>query len=279
MKSLKIRFLFLSFIFTKLIFAQLDPGAKQIALSNSDIAVSDNVFALFNNPAGLAQIEHSEIGVFISPSPFGLSELKNAYGAFSYPMNSVTIAIGGMVYGFELYKESKISLGLSYNYQDIFYLGTTINYENISIKNYGSRGSAVFDLGLLAILTDDLHFGFSYKNITHTSFSSDTDELPIEIVSGLSYKIINNCTISLAVEKDIRYKASPRFGIDYRIIKYISLRTGFSKYPNLYSFGIGIDYSFFNFNYALFTHQELGITHQFGVIIAFNKNEGDQDAE
>jgi len=279
MKCLAIKFLFILFVMTGFVYAQFDPGAKQIALSNSDVAVSNNVFTLFSNPAGLAQIDNDQVGVFFSPSPFGMSELKNAFAAFSHPMNFGTIAIGGMVYGFDLYKESKISLGGSYNYQNNFFIGATLNYKNISIKNYGSKSAIIFDLGLLAIITSDLHFGFSYKNITRSSLSSATDELPVEILSGLSYKIIDNCTISLAIEKDIRYKASPRLGIDYKIIKYLSLRTGFSKNPNLYSFGVGIHYLMFDFNYALFTHQELGLTHQIGVIISFGKNNGDKDAE
>ena len=279
MKCPAIKYLLIFFALTQFIYAQFDPGAKQIALSNSDVAVSDNVFTLFSNPAGLAQINNIEVGAFFSPSPFGMSELKNAFAAFTYPMNFGTMAIGGMVYGFDLYKESKISLGGSYNYQNNFYLGATLNYKNISIKNYGSKSAIIFDLGLLAIITDDLHFGFSYKNITHASLSSDTDELPVEIFSGLSYRIINSCVISLAIEKDIRYKVSPRFGIDYKIIKYLSLRTGFSKNPNLYSFGVGIHYSMFDFNYALFTHQELGLTHQIGVIISFDKNNGNENAE
>ena len=266
-------FIFLSF--SQIIFSQFNPGAKEIALSNSDIAVSNDVFAIFNNPAGLGQIKHREIGAFYSPSPFGMNELKNAYAAFNQPMNFGALAIGGMIYGFELYKETKISLGTSYNYKNSFYIGATLNYKNISIQNYGSKNAIIFDIGLLAIITDELHFGFSYRNITRTSLNSGTDDLPVEICSGLSYKIVDKCNLSFAVEKDIRYKASPRFGIDYRIIEYLSLRTGFSKYPNLYSFGIGIHYSVFNFNYALFTHQELGLTHQIGVIITFRKNEGD----
>ncbi len=274
MKNL-IKVIFFYLLIAKCIFAQFNPGAKQIALSNSDIAVSDNVFALFKNPAGLAQIDYNEAGVFYSPSPFGLSELKNGYAAFSQPVGFGTIAIGGMIYGFNLYKETEISLACSYNFNNRLYFGATVNYKNISIKNYGNKNATIFDFGVLATLTDKLHFGFSFKNITRSSFSSNTDELPVEICSGLSYKIINNCTFSFAIDKDIRYKASPRFGMNYRIIKYLSLRAGFAKNPNLNSFGLGIHYSLFNFNYAVFTHQELGLTQQFGVIISFNKNEGD----
>jgi hypothetical protein len=276
MKDLSLR-IFIIILFAECIYPQFSPGAKQIALSNSDIAVSDNVFAFYENPAGLAQINHDVAGVFFSPSPYGMSELKNAYAAFSHPMNFGTIAVGGMIYGFELYKETQISLGGSYNYNDRFYVGGVFNYKNFSIKNYGSKNAIILDIGVLARLTDNLHFGFCYKNITRASLTSETDELPVEICSGLSYKIIDNCIASLAIEKDIRYKASPRFGIDYAVIKYLSIRTGFSKNPNLYSFGIGVNYSLFNFNYALVTHQELGLTHQVGVIISFNKNEGESN--
>jgi hypothetical protein len=257
------------------IYPQFTPGAKQIALSNSDLAVSDNVFAFFENPAGLAQIKQDEAGVFFSPSPFGMSELKNAYAAFSHPMNFAAIAVGAMIYGFELYKETQISLGGSYNYNDRFYVGVVFNYRNFTIRNYGGKNTIILDIGVLAKLTESLHFGFIYKNITRASLTSETDELPIEIHSGLSYKIIDNCTASLAIEKDIRYKASPRFGIDYAIIQYLALRMGLSKNPNLYSFGIGVNYSLFNFNYAIVTHQQLGLTHQLGVIISFNKKDGD----
>lgn len=270
MKSLMIPFLLT--LSAVSIFSQQDPGAKQIALSNSDIAVSDDVFALFYNPAGLAQINGREIGVFFSPSPFGMNELKNVFAAYSEPMSFGALAVGAMTYGFELYRESNISLGISYNYENKLYFGAAGNYKNISMKNYGSKNTIIFDMGLIAILTDEFHFGFSYRNISRASLSTDNDELPVIFQSGLSYRIINNCTLSFAVEKDIRYKVSPRFGIDYRIIKYLSLRSGFSKEPNTYSFGIGIHYLLFNFNYALFTHQELGITHQVGVVILFNKN-------
>ena len=272
MKNLSLRIIFFVLL-ANYIYPQFTPGAKQIALSNSDLAVSDNVFALFENPAGLAQITHDEAGVYFSPSPFGMSELKNAYAAFSHPMNFGAIAVGGMIYGFELYKETQMSLGGSYNYDDRFFIGVVFNYKNFTVKNYGSKNTMIFDIGVLVKLTEDLHFGFIYKNITRASLISETDELPVELSSGLSYKIIDNCTASLAIEKDIRYKASPRLGIDYAIIQYLAIRMGFAKNPNLYSFGIGINYSLFNFNYAVVTHQQLGLTHQVGVIISFNKND------
>ena len=45
------------------LFAQMEPGERQISLSHSDIALSNDVFSLFNNPSGLSQINWREVGV------------------------------------------------------------------------------------------------------------------------------------------------------------------------------------------------------------------------
>lgn len=263
--------LILILLATKLCLPQQNPGAKQIALSNSDIAESNNVFALFSNPAGLGQIKWREIGAFYSPSPFGLSELSNAFAAYSEPFGFGSVALGAMTYGFDLYRENRLTLGVSYLYGNNFYIGAAANYQNVSIKKYGSRSTFLFDLGFLLILPGNLRLGFSYKNITRNSYGFGTDELPVTIQTGISYSPVKNLAISVAIEKDIRYKASTSFGLDYRLLKSISIRSGFSTGPTKYSFGIGIFYSIVNFNYAVFTHQELGLTHQAGIIFSFGK--------
>jgi len=51
---------------------------RQVALSNSDVAQCNDVFSLFNNPAGSSQLT-GENWVIYSPAPFGLKELANGY--------------------------------------------------------------------------------------------------------------------------------------------------------------------------------------------------------
>ena len=58
------------YVLTISAYSQYNPGAKQISLSNSDVALSDDVFSVFNNPAGLSQMHWREIGVYYSPAPF-----------------------------------------------------------------------------------------------------------------------------------------------------------------------------------------------------------------
>ncbi len=254
-------------------YSQYNPGAKQISLSNSDVALSNDVFSLFNNPAGLSQMNWREVGVYYSPAPFGLSELANGYVAYHEPTSIGSFAIGGMSYGFDLYHEAKFALGYSYNYQNKFFAGVAVNYQTVSIKNYGNDGAFFFNIGGLVYINNNFRLGFAFQNINRATFGKDDDQIPVVINTGLSYDIDNDLTLNFAVEKDIKYKASLQFGINYDIIEHLSLRTGFSNEPSKYSAGIGINYSIFSLDYAVFTHNDLGLTHQAGVIISFGRDE------
>jgi hypothetical protein len=253
------------------VFSQYSPGAKQISLSNSDVALSDDVFSLFNNPAGLAQMGWREIGIYYSPAPFGLSELSNGFVAYHEPTSFGSFGLGGMTYGYELYREATLSLGYSYNYQNKFFIGASFNYRTLSIKNYGSDATITINLGGLTYLTNNIRFGFAIQNLNKATFGDTDNQIPMIFNAGLSYDVMDEITVNTAIEKDINYKPSVQFGINYDIIEYLSLRSGFSNEPSKYSAGIGINYSIFSLDYAIFTHNDLGITHQAGLIISFDK--------
>ncbi len=254
-------------------FAQYTPGARQISMANSDVALSNDVFSLFGNPAGLSQLNWREVGIYYSPAPFGLSELSNGYVAYNEPFDFGSISIGGMTYGFDLYRESKIVLGYSYNYDNIFFAGVSANYHNYSIQNYGSTGAFYLNVGGLVYILDELRWGFSVDNLNKASVADLDDQIPMVLITGLSYDVIQVFTLNLALEKDIRYNPSVKFGIEYEIIQYLSLRAGTSNEPSRFTAGLGINYSLFSLDYAFFTHQDLGLTHQAGIIISFGKEE------
>lgn len=251
---------------------QNNPGAKQISLSNSDIAQSNDVFSLFNNPAGLAQLNWQELGIFYSPAPFGLTELANGYIAFNQPTSLGSFSFGAMAYGFELYRESKILFGYSNKFQSNFFYGFTFNLHYVNIKNYGNDLAYFLNLGTLFYIFNDLRFGFYIENLNRATFSKDKEQIPTYIKTGFSYDLLPELSLNISVEKDLRYKASIQFGIDYDLIEYLSVRTGFSKNPAKYSAGLGINYSSFSLDYAFFSHNDLGLTHQLGLIISFETN-------
>lgn len=250
--------------------AQYNPGAKQISMSNSDVALSNDVFSLFNNPAGLSQMNWREIGIYYSPSPFGFSELANSFIAYNEPFDFGSIAIGMMTYGFDLYRENKIAAAFSYNYLNKFFAGAAINFHTVTIKNYGNDKVFYLNLGGLYYLTPNFRLGFSLENFNRASFANEKDNIPMLFNTGFSYDVLDEVTFNVGIEKDIRYNYSLRCGIEYNLLNYISLRSGFSNEPSRYSAGIGINYSYFSLDYAFFTHTDLGLTHQVGLIISFS---------
>lgn len=259
------------YLLTLSAYSQYNPGAKQISLSNSDVALSNDVFSIFNNPAGLSQMNWREVGIYYSPAPFGLTELANGYIAYHEPTDLGSFSLGGMTYGFDLFRESRISIGYSYKYLDRFFIGTAINYQTVSIKNYGNDGAFYLNFGGLAYIADDLRFGFYLHNINRASYGDADDQIPVVMNAGISYDVIDELSLNISLDKDVKYKASFQFGINYDIIEYISLRTGFSNEPSRFSAGLGINYSYFNFDYAMFRHNDLGYTHQAGIIVSFGR--------
>ena len=248
---------------------QIDPGAKQIAISGADVALSDDVFALFNNPAGLAQFDWPELGVYYSPAPFGFKELANAYLAYCEPFSFGSVAVGTMSYGFDLYREIKILPCFSIRCFNKLFAGITVTIHHVSIAGYGSKSVIYLNAGCLIYLTNNLKTGFYSSNLTRASFTSNQDPIPVILRAGLSYNILDNFSLNAALEKDIRYNLSVMSGINYDLTDNLSLRLGFANEPSKYSGGVGIHYSYFSLDYAFFTHPDLGLTHQAGFIISF----------
>ncbi len=255
---------------TTFLYAQHLPGARQVALSHSDVALSNDVFALFNNPSGLAQFNWREIGIYYSPAPFGLSALANGFAAYHEPIGRGAISVGFMTYGFELYKETKAAVSYAHNFKNTFFIGVTAVYHNLKIQHYGTGSTFSFNLGGLAYITNQLRIGFSVNNISHASYGKEDNQIPVSFILGTSFFLTDKFSINASVEKELDFTSALNFGAEYSIIKYLTLRLGFSNEPNTLSGGVGINYSLFQLDYAVFTHQDLGLTHQAGLIVHFS---------
>lgn len=266
---LKLTLIFSLFLYLS-IEAQVSPGARQIALSHSDAAQSNDVFALFGNPAGLAQLNWREAGVYYSPSPFGVTELANAYAAYTEPFSFGNISVGYMQYGFDLYKENKVALSFSHNVDNKFLIGITGLFQNLSIERYGNDNTITLNVGGLYYFSEITRIGVYAHNLFKATYGNEDDQIPFILGFGASHDFNSVITFNAAVEKELDFDPSFRFGAEYDLIQYLSVRAGFMSEPSSYSVGIGIHYSFINLDYAFFSHPDLGLTHQAGIIIDFN---------
>jgi hypothetical protein len=83
--------------------------------------------------------------------------------------------------------------------------------------------------------------------------------------------------LTTEIEKDIRYNASVKAGIEKVFLNILALRFGIANNPDKYSAGIAFMYAGMECGYAGYSHAELGWTHQ--IEISFQFNGGMNDGE
>lgn len=250
------------------VLSQISGGANSISMANSDLARNKDVFSIFKNPAGLALNKNRNLGIFHSPFPFGIKELANSNLVYLEPTSFGNFSMAVSIYGFDLYKENQLRLGYANKIVKDLYMGISVYYHSVTIKRYGASNQINFSLGSIFLLSEKLSLGFSLQNPLR--FNDSKIILPLIYSLGISFEPLGSSFLNFSLAKEINFPISAHFGIEYPIIKNLSLRIGTQTEPNLYSAGLGISYSLFTFNYAVNSHLELGLTHQFDLIIRLN---------
>jgi len=266
-----LRFLFLIFFFSTTVFAGENIGARSFALK-SYIAVSNDVWTIFYNPAGISNLKDREISISYIPAQFEIPELSKKAIAYFEPSLPVKFGAGVQIFGFSLYKETAFKLSIAKNF-NLFDIGVNLNYNLVSIKNYGSAGAFSVDLGFLSNPLKFLKFGFALKNMVATKLGQAREGLPKEFDFGVAILPYENLLISAQVDKEIYFKESFKYGVEYAVENFLFIRVGFMNYPVQYSGGFGLNIFLFQVDYSINQHQSLGLTHQFTFSAKLGKGE------
>ena len=237
-------------------------GTKAIGMANAFVAISDNCWAINYNPAGLAGLTAFQCSAFIVPEQFGLQELQTTALAAATPLSFATIGIQAENFGFDLYKEMEFALALAVKVDRNISTGLSFQYHRLDIARYGTAGSFSIHGGLIARVLKNVDVGFSVHNITDATLGRTDEKMPQVYSLGACVSPFYDFHVSIEMEKDIRFPASIKMGIEQIIFEVIALRAGTANNPDKYSFGIAARYSFFEFGYAGYSHPDLGWTHQ-----------------
>jgi hypothetical protein len=237
-------------------------GTRAIGVANAYVAIANDPWAVYYNPAGLAGTSPYQAAVFFSPAQFGMSELRTVCVGLTVPMS---ICTGDLVidqFGYDLYRETSVSLGFGMSVSEWMALGVTTHLNRLAIVGYGAASRVVFDLGGIASIMENVRLGWCWKNITQTSVGVPSEKLPQIMTMGVCYEIAEHSRLTVELEKDIRYPIIKKFGCEQQLFDVLSLRLGISDNPDKFSCGVGIRVSGCEFSYAGYSHQQLGWTHQ-----------------
>ena len=258
--KLKMRALFVTWIILTAwpaeAFGQNITGARAAGLGQAVTALPDNVWSAFQNPAMLpAQGRHVSL---FSIRYYGISELTDAALSGVYATGYGSLGVGLHSYGFDLYRESQFRLAYMRAF-DNYRMGATLRYQHVSIEGYGSAGSPALDIGFAMNLAEGLWLGARTSNLSRSTIGEAGEELPRELVIGLSYALSGRVLLVSDLFKDVRFPFSYRGGVEVDALEDIlQVRGGVSTEPTTFSLGFGLNRMFWSVSLAAQHHEWLG---------------------
>ncbi|PZM78741.1 MAG: hypothetical protein DKM50_10480 [Candidatus Margulisiibacteriota bacterium] len=253
-------------------FLEKGAGARPQSLGGAFTALSNDAHATMYNSAGLAQIKNIQFdsmytklygdvdqtyfgGVIPIGDNAGLGITYFSAGVAGIKETTLD-QIGSQFRATETgknfdYGAKAIMIGYGVNVLPSLALGVTTKYINESMYNKQATGFGM-DIGFLYNPFEDLKVGVNLQNVVKPALrwdteSNNTDTIPFKATIGVSQKI-NDFTLLYDATLRNNRKMGYGLGVEYNYQNLLSFRGGLNN--SALTFGAGIKYDVFNFNYA-----------------------------
>ena len=248
------------------VFAGGDPryaGSRAAALSDAYLTQTD-LWSFFHNPAGLARLETWEAGVAVE-NHFLIRELSYGSFAAAVPVGNGTFGAGLTTFGYKTYRDSRASLAYAHSFGPRLSASVRLNYHSIQIDDdyYGSTQTVSADAGLRTTIGDDVVVGAHISNLSQSELAEYQDErIPTVMRLGFAWETNDQLTISGEVEKDSRFDAGFKMGLEYQAVDNVFLRAGARSQPESFSLGLGVHLNSIRIDVASAYNTTLGFSPQ-----------------
>ena len=238
-------------------------GARAMAIGNNAVTLTD-AWAVLNNPAGLANLKNTE-AIASYQTIFDFAPFNTATVGVVFPLHFGVAGLGITRFGDHIFNTQTLHLGFGHQV-GMMQLGARINYSQYHIEGFGNTGIVTTDVGGIAQLSPEVSFGAYISNLSQSKISDETQErTSTAIVLGLSYQPVEILTITVTGEKELELAPGLRLGLEYQIVKNVTVRSGFSPKTKSHSFGAGIQLKKVTIDYGMRTNRNIGQTHSFGL--------------
>ncbi len=278
-------------------FLRTSVGARPSAMAASFVAISNDPHCIFYNPAGIASLQKRS-------AAFGylnhILDIQNFSGAYVMPMRNGNLGAGVQYtsYGeFERTDELGVEQGAFGVSSAVIYLsyaqtrgqrvqiGANVKYIRSELENFTSDAYAL-DLGVIyhSSLLGNLDIGGGVFNVGGiiSPFDQTKERLPFNYQIGVSKRLEHlPLHYSLALvgysEEDLRFRAGGEItlstGLFFRL-GYDTLGgdqkvgTTSDRFAGL-SFGLGLEYRQYKFDYGLSSFGEIGSLNRLSLSMTF----------
>ncbi|MFB9864479.1 hypothetical protein [Rufibacter immobilis] len=239
-------------------------GARAVSLGGAAVTLLD-VWALSNNPAGIAALKQLELGAY-AHNRFSLKELTTVGLLAVYPTQKYgTVGVDLQRFGGELYNEQRLGLGLAHQL-GVVRLGLKADLLQVRVKEWGSRKVVALSVGVQSELVPGLTFGAHIFNLNQAKLAQFEDErVPTVMKIGLGFQAAAKVLLVVEAEKELEYPVAVKGGIEYRVLPSLGLRTGFNSGTRAGTAGVDVKFRQFQVAYALGTQHQLGLSNYLSV--------------
>ena len=248
-------------------------GGRAAAMGGTSVA-SRGLWALQNNPAGMANLDRFSFGLYYE-NHWMLKETAFKSAALAVPVKFGCLGVSFNQFGSSKYSENKFGLAYAKDFGPYLQIGLQLDYLMLSIGNdYDKQSAVTFELGIQSQVTEKLRLGTYIFNPVHIALqqSINQEKLPIVFRFGAAYQFTKDFVGQCEIEKNTDYEGvSLRGGLEYEALKDFYLRAGVQTNPGLLSFGLGYEIRFARIDVAAQLHEILGNTIQVGIVFSIGK--------
>ncbi len=266
-------------------FLHLGQSARALGMGNCFTAISDDVTAVYYNPAGLTQLLKYELNTFYCPlwedtnyNFIGYAHPLEKRGTFGAALINMTsggfekrTAIDSEAATFSV-NDRAFLLSYGYSLSNRLSVGTTLKSVKKTVDMYADSAFGI-DAGVLyRFIGNQLTVGANFQNLMAPApkLQTEADKYPFYSKFGVAYKLepkVTSWDDKLILALDVDYSSflttKNHLGVEYCYGKNVALRLG-KDISDYLTFGLGVNYANFSVDYAAIPH-DLGLSHRISV--------------
>jgi hypothetical protein len=292
----------LSALPARAVFENVDVSPRARAMGDAAVAVADDAFAPYFNPAGLASLTQPALASsYVRPYALSFTDLIYVGGAFRVAGLPGSFGFGvrrfsvewddedlvtGRTESVDLLSENTYTLshGLTL-YQDMHsttQLGASLNLYNLDFGpaldeadggqgiDPGSDTVAGLDVGLLVTLHERTRLGVLVKNLNNPQIGLEQEALQQRIHGGVAYEPYLGVITTFEFENVLGEAVQYHGGIEMAVSEGLFLRFGAMTQPSKLSAGFGYEVKGLGLHYGFSTGGgTLDSSHQFGLTLTW----------
>jgi hypothetical protein len=281
-------------------FLKLPVGPRPAAMGSTYCALSDDVNAIWWNPAGLSLISDPQ---FIGMYNIWFEEIRYEYIGYAHGIEGGGAVGASLIYlhmdeipGYDWKGEeeggftaSDLAATISYGHPINHHISLGANLKYIHQRNEAHTAATLaLDLGSLLKVGEGLRVGASLQNIRigeKLKFIEKGDELPFNVKIGGSLRTLRD---SLILNLDLNLPndnlPSLNAGVEYWVRDVVATRLGYRSRSDLgpashFSYGFGLRFDDYGFDAAYLPYGDLGDTYLFSFLLRFGRESQEVEEE